>query len=49
MHYYRQKNLNTSKEVPMVIVLHGCLQSAEAVKGISGWNKMADFNSLKMN
>lgn len=46
MYYYRPAHLDTTKEIPMVIVLHGCLQSAEAVSEISGWNKMADLNGF---
>ena len=43
MYFHQAKNLNTdSKKIPLVIVLHGCSQTAEIVARESGWNKLAD-------
>lgn len=33
-------------KMPLVVVLHGCLQDAEAVALASGWNKLADSNGF---
>lgn len=46
MYYYKPKNLPDSAKVPVVFVLHGCLQNAESVSEISGWNKLADINGF---
>ena len=35
-------NLDASKEVPLVLVLHGCTQTAKSIGAASGWNKLAD-------
>lgn len=37
-----QKNV----PVPVVVVLHGCLQCAESVASQTGWNKLADENGF---
>lgn len=33
---------HSRKELPLVVVLHGCTQSAESVAAHTGWNKLAD-------
>jgi len=44
MFQYIPKGLE--KEVPLVIVLHGCAQSADTIAIESGWNKLADENKF---
>jgi len=46
MYYYKPKNLPDSVKVPVVFVLHGCLQNAENVSELAGWNKLADINGF---
>lgn len=46
MYYYKPKNLPDSVKAPVVFVLHGCLQNAENVAELSGWNKLADLNGF---
>ena len=42
MYTYIPKSLDTTIEVPLVVVLHGCSQSARSVAYATGWNKLAD-------
>lgn len=42
MYTYIPQNLNLEKPIPLVLVLHGCTQSAEEIKNETGWNKLAD-------
>lgn len=37
---------NFKKNAPLVIVLHGCTQSADTIALESGWNKLADANKF---
>ncbi len=46
MYVYKPASLKDSAKVPVVVVLHGCLQNAETVAEISGWNKLADLNGF---
>jgi poly(hydroxyalkanoate) depolymerase family esterase len=46
MYYYKPKNLVDSLKAPVVFVLHGCLQNAESVSELAGWNKLADINGF---
>jgi poly(3-hydroxybutyrate) depolymerase len=36
------ENLDNTKEAPMVLVLHGCTQTAKSIGAASGWDKLAD-------
>ena len=40
MFQYQPKDLG--KKIPMVVVLHGCIQKAEEIAQLTGWNKLAD-------
>lgn len=42
MYSYIPNNLNTTKPVALVLVLHGCTQTAEEIASETGWNKLAD-------
>ncbi len=42
MYTYIPKNLNSSKKIPLVVVVHGCTQSAKMIASETGWNKLAD-------
>ncbi len=42
MYSYIPKNLDISKPVPLVTILHGCSQSAHKVAKATSWNKLAD-------
>ncbi len=46
LYYYKPKNLVDSLKAPVVFVLHGCLQNAESVSELAGWNKLADINGF---
>ncbi len=35
---------SSTNKLPLVIVLHGCGESAKAVAELTGWNKLADLN-----
>jgi poly(hydroxyalkanoate) depolymerase family esterase len=48
MYVYTPANLDTTKKVPLVVVLHGCLQSANAAAKQTGWNKLADTYGFKV-
>ncbi len=36
----------TEKNVPLIVVLHGCTQNAKDVAQLTGWNKLADLNDF---
>ncbi len=42
MYQYIPNNLDESHPVPLVIVAHGCTQSADLIAKETGWNKLAD-------
>ncbi len=42
MYTYIPQNLTMNKSVPLVIVAHGCTQSAQEIAKETGWNKLAD-------
>lgn len=42
MYAYAPANIPKDKKVPLVVVLHGCSQSAQLVSEQSGWSKLAD-------
>lgn len=42
MYTYTPSNLDSTKKHPLVIVIHGCTQSAEKISNGTGWNKLAD-------
>lgn len=42
MYIYIPKNINQKERVPLVVVIHGCTQSAEMIANETGWNKLAD-------
>lgn len=46
MYTYVPKNLDTSKTVPLIVILHGCSQSARSVAAATDWNKLADSLSF---
>ena len=39
-------NVDTAKPLPMVVVLHGCLQCANSVSKQTGWSKLGDENNF---
>ena len=43
MYTYIPANIDTTTAHPMVVVLHGCSQTANAAAELSGWNKLADL------
>lgn len=42
MYLYKPNGLEGKKNIPLIVVLHGCLQNAGIVAKQSGWNKLAD-------
>jgi poly(3-hydroxybutyrate) depolymerase len=42
MYHYVPANLDATKDIPLVIVVHGCTQSAELIAKETAWNKLAD-------
>jgi len=46
MFQYQPKELG--KKTPLVVVLHGCIQNAEEIAQLTGWNKLADENQFMM-
>ena len=42
MYLYSPPNADRNKSMPLVVVLHGCLQCAGSVAKQTGWNKLAD-------
>ena len=45
--YLHSLDTATIKE-PLVVVLHGCGQDAQAVANLTGWNKLADFQHFRV-
>ncbi len=43
---YVYKPINNDMEVPLVVVLHGCAQTATEMAEQSGWNSLADFHNF---
>jgi poly(hydroxyalkanoate) depolymerase family esterase len=41
-----EKIINPSEKKPLVIVLHGCSQSASSIADASGWNHLSDRNGF---
>ena len=46
MYSHVPNNLNHSKPIPLIVVAHGCTQSAEIISNATGWNKLADSLNL---
>lgn len=46
MYQYIPQNLNELKPISLVVVAHGCTQSAEMIAQETGWNKLADTLNL---
>ncbi|MBL4594814.1 MAG: PHB depolymerase family esterase [Flavobacteriales bacterium] len=42
MYLHVPKNLDKTKGPPLVLVLHGCTQTAKSIGAATGWNKLAD-------
>ena len=42
MYLYVPKKIDNSKKPPLVLVLHGCTQTAKSIGEATGWNKLAD-------
>ncbi len=42
MYLHVPKKIDKSKNPPLVLVLHGCTQSAKSIGEATGWNKLAD-------
>jgi len=45
MFVHANETKDTNK-VPLVLVLHGCSESAKGVSELTGWNKLADINNF---
>lgn len=43
---YVYKPIDNDMEVPLVVVLHGCAQTANEMAAQSGWNTLADSNNF---
>lgn len=43
---YGYKPINNDLKVPLVVVLHGCVQTANEIAEQSGWNTLADANNF---
>lgn len=43
---YIYKPINNDLKVPLVVVLHGCVQTANEIAEQSGWNTLADANNF---
>ncbi|MDD3722893.1 MAG: PHB depolymerase family esterase, partial [Lutibacter sp.] len=43
---YVYKPINNDMQVPLVVVLHGCVQTANEIAEQSGWNSLADSNNF---
>jgi len=43
---YVYKPTNNDLQVPLVVVLHGCVQTANEIAEQSGWNTLADSNNF---
>jgi feruloyl esterase len=46
MYLFKPNNLNLTSKTPLIVVLHGCLQTASSVAKQSGWNKPANENGF---
>ncbi len=47
MYSYVPDNIDNTRKIPLVFVLHGCTQSAQQISTETGWNKLADsFNFI---
>ncbi|PCI94499.1 MAG: hypothetical protein COB15_13980 [Flavobacteriales bacterium] len=46
MFHYIPENLDYNKSIPLVVVIHGCTQSANLIASETGWNKLADSLNL---
>jgi poly(3-hydroxybutyrate) depolymerase len=46
MYQYIPEGLNQKEPSPLVIVAHGCTQSADLIANETGWNKLADSLNL---
>ena len=46
MYLHAPPAIDASKAIPLVVVLHGCLQCAASVSHQSGWNKLADAHDF---
>ncbi len=46
MYTYIPKKLNYNRSASLVVVVHGCTQSAELISNETGWNKLADSLNL---
>ncbi len=42
MYIHTPKTISISKKMPLVIVLHGCTQTANGIATATGWNTLAD-------
>lgn len=42
MYSYIPESVDTIKNIPLVVVLHGCTQNAETIAKQSGWNQLAN-------
>ena len=42
MYIYVPTSIDSSKNFPLVVVLHGCTQTAKSISEATGWNKLAD-------
>jgi poly(hydroxyalkanoate) depolymerase family esterase len=48
MYYYSSDKYSDSVTLPLVVVLHGCSQSAQLVSEQSGWNKLAETYGFRV-
>jgi poly(hydroxyalkanoate) depolymerase family esterase len=48
MYVYSPENLPKNEKKPLVVVLHGCSQSAQLVSEQSGWSKLADTYGFRV-
>lgn len=46
MFLYQNKTINDTSIKPLVVVLHGCSQTAKDVAELTGWNKLSDINDF---
>ena len=46
MYVHLPANIDKDKPLPMVVVLHGCLQCANSVSKQTGWSKLGDENNF---
>lgn len=46
--FVHDNKIETTDKIPLVIVLHGCGENAEAVSELTGWNKLADLHQFKV-